>query len=126
MKFVVSLFVFMAFAGTAIAGDHWDNCSSADGSVTLSDNVLFVSGVEGEDSPQEIAYSGEGKVLKKIKTEKTTCVLKDSGKKATVMENVITVEEITYALEEDAPAIKAVVICERGAGNLVTQELCKE
>jgi hypothetical protein len=128
MKYAIALLFSLIISNAAMAGDHWDNCSSADGSVRLIDGVLTVAGVEGIEEAQAISYSGTPKVLKKVKTEKTTCVLKDSGKKATVMENVITVEEITYALEEDGPAskIKAVVVCERGAGNLVPEEFCKQ
>lgn len=122
MKFLMSLFLGLSISSAAIAGDHWDTCSNSDGTVTLSEGVLNIDGIG------EIVYNGTPKVLKTIRKEKTTCVLKDTGKKATVMKNVITVEEITYNVEEptdNAPTTE-ILLCSRGAGLLVPQELCKE
>lgn len=120
---ITALLLVLAFAGTATAGDHWDDCSSADGNVRLSNGMLTVG-----DLQEEITYSGEGKVLATIEDVKNTCILKDSGQEVLVYANTITVEQITYALEEDGPAaaMTETVLCQRGAGMLVPEDMCKE
>lgn len=112
---VMALLLSLAISNVSMAGDHWNECSSADGNIRLSNGMLTVG-----DSKEEIEFTGKMKILKTISKEKTMCTLKDSGKKVLLMQNIVTVEQITVS------SVEEIVLCQRGGGNLVPEEFCKE
>jgi len=115
---ILTLATTLSFS-TSFAGDHWDNCSSADGFVRLENGQATVDGV-GEVQVASV------KVLKKIKSEKQTCVLKDYNQKVISYMNDTTVEEVSYIVEKSAPASKVIVICEKGGSGIPANAECKE
>lgn len=118
---LTALLLVLGFTGTAMASDHWDDCSSADGRVSLSMEALTV-----DDKNVPTAY--ELKVLSTVQKEETKCVLKETGEEALLYANEITVEEIAFTDDVGGAAYprKEVLICQRGFGSFIPQEACKE
>jgi hypothetical protein len=119
MKLVL-IGLIACLTNVAFASDHWDYCSSADGYVKMEGGVLMIQGV-GEIASESVKV----KVLKTIRTEEEKCILKGYNTEVIAYDNTITVEEVTYTVEENDMPSKVVLLCERGGSGIPAEASCK-
>lgn len=116
--FLVLSIAFLS--ATTFASDSWDSCSSADGYVRMDNGVLSIEGV-GEIASESVKV----KVLSTVKTELEKCILKGYNSEVIAYDNTVTVEEVTYTIEENDQPSTVVLLCERGGSGIPADASCK-
>lgn len=117
----VLILVALAFNFSAGASDHWDSCSDAYGEVKMENGVLRV-GQLGEIAEESVQV----KVVNILENTVQKCKLKKHGTEVISYENTVSVEEVTYTMEENDSPTKSFMICERGGSGIPANDSCVE
>ena len=118
MRKFIALTLVSVFSFSATASDHWDMCSSADGSVKMENGVLTIEGI-GETTFSQLI------VVSTLKNEEENCILKGAGTEVVSHSNTVSVEEVQYTTEENDPASSVYLICERGGSGIPANDECR-
>lgn len=110
-----------ALLQTANASDHWDNCTSADGQISLENGQVVKPEPNGEENPVV------DKVVKTIKIKQTTetCVLKNSRTRVTSISDLVSYQEMQMHVG-DTPPFTVGFLCSQGGSGIPAADSCDE
>lgn len=120
MKFAVTVLMSLVLGYAAQASDHWDSCRSADGYVSMDNGILSIDGI-GEIASESVSV----KIISTIKQEQEKCILEGYNHEVIAYDNTVTVEEVTYTMEENDAPSKVIVLCEKGGSGIPANGNCK-
>jgi hypothetical protein len=117
MKYILTLSLLLNFAH---ASDHWDNCSTADGSIRTENGEIVFPEKNSEEN-----YMIE-KVLKvvNIKEEKETCTLEGTKEVVTSLDQTFSFE--VYKMRIGESTFQAEFLCNRGGSGIPADANCDE
>lgn len=111
MKKSILVVLALTFSQLAVAGDHWDYCSSADGSVKTEYDSVTQEGSEVENA--EITVISETV----LKTETTNCKMRGSNDRMDVYVNVTSTKLVR--IKSPAVDFQKHLICESGGASII-------